>query len=162
MPVSLSYPEDETMNKSLKILVSRSISFAHSARSILRSVSFRGRDADNDSNLKSLGSRKLMIKGSLSFNNTRQKQPFHFETTVSVVSPRADEKDRQKGSDEICRISRPNEPPQSPLAGVGSPKHEAAVTLQKVYRSFRTRRQLADCAILVEQQWYMASVCSLT
>ncbi|CAA3026172.1 Hypothetical predicted protein [Olea europaea subsp. europaea] len=35
-----------------------------------------------------------------------------------------------------------------------SPKHKAAVRLQKVYKSFRTRRKLADCAVLVEQSWW--------
>ncbi|KAI4969368.1 hypothetical protein ZWY2020_000282 [Hordeum vulgare] len=36
-----------------------------------------------------------------------------------------------------------------------SPRHEAAaLRLQKVYKSFRTRRQLADCAVLVEQSWW--------
>ncbi|KAI3523505.1 hypothetical protein L1887_01685 [Cichorium endivia] len=36
----------------------------------------------------------------------------------------------------------------------GSPKHEAATKLQKVYKSFRTRRKLADCAVIIEQSWW--------
>ncbi|CAN0879202.1 IQ domain-containing protein IQM6 [Linum grandiflorum] len=32
--------------------------------------------------------------------------------------------------------------------------HHAATRLQKVYKSFRTRRQLADCAVLAEQRWW--------
>jgi len=40
-------------------------------------------------------------------------------------------------------------------------KHEAAaLRLQKVYKSFRTRRQLADCAVLVEQSWCVRSLIS--
>ncbi|XP_022986980.1 IQ domain-containing protein IQM2-like [Cucurbita maxima] len=35
-----------------------------------------------------------------------------------------------------------------------NPKHVAALKLQKVYKSFRTRRKLADCAVLVEQSWW--------
>ena len=48
----------------------------------------------------------------------------------------------------------------SPMAGSSmgriphSPKHEAAIKLQKVYKSFRTRRKLADCAVLIEQRWW--------
>ena len=37
-----------------------------------------------------------------------------------------------------------------------NPKHEAAIKLQKVYKSFRTRRKLADCAVLVEQSWLVS------
>ncbi|KAB2607526.1 hypothetical protein D8674_007243 [Pyrus ussuriensis x Pyrus communis] len=40
------------------------------------------------------------------------------------------------------------------LLDPASPKHMAAIKLQKVYKSFRTRRKLADCAVLVEQSWW--------
>ncbi|KAK7244704.1 hypothetical protein RIF29_39530 [Crotalaria pallida] len=33
-------------------------------------------------------------------------------------------------------------------------RDQAALRLQKVYKSFRTRRQLADCAVLAEQRWW--------
>lgn len=33
------------------------------------------------------------------------------------------------------------------------PQYLAALKLQKTYKSFRIRRQLADCAVLAEQRW---------
>lgn len=44
--------------------------------------------------------------------------------------------------------------PHSLILDPSSPKHEAAIKLQKVYKSFRTRRKLADCAVLIEQSWW--------
>lgn len=40
-----------------------------------------------------------------------------------------------------------------PLPESNDLRHEAALRLQKTYKSFRTRRQLADCAVIAEQRW---------
>ncbi|KAI3791539.1 hypothetical protein L2E82_05342 [Cichorium intybus] len=44
--------------------------------------------------------------------------------------------------------------PESPLPEPLMDRDLAALKLQKTYKSFRTRRQLADCAILVEHRWW--------
>lgn len=64
----------------------------------------------------------------------------------------------EDGGDESPRLNGVRERKMQP-AGVsamaGNRRYQAALRLQKVYKSFRTRRKLADGAVLAEQRWYV-------
>jgi hypothetical protein len=99
-----------------------------------------------------LGSGKLLIEGSLSFKRQQAASgsgsgALQVETEISIRTGDA------APSREVARARFAG----AASAGAESPKHQAAaLRLQKVYKSFRTRRQLADCAVLVEESWWVA------
>lgn len=122
-------------------------------RLFIRSVSFNDMDgAESPSALLPpvFASPKLVTERSLSFNRRESDR-----VQTSVRTPKSDkEPSISAGSSRFGPLTGECAP-DSPVVGMESSKHQAAaVRLQKVYKSFRTRRQLADCAVLVEQQWW--------
>ncbi|KAF8395941.1 hypothetical protein HHK36_019897 [Tetracentron sinense] len=156
MGISFSCPfsDSDDLENGFETVVVRSISFGGGEmRTELRSVSFKGQDSE-PTILKSLGSGKLMIEGSISFKRGEM------ETMISIKAPSSDEENNgfvrsvSTKSREVRSDSFTDKIPQLSLSDSGNPKHQAALKLQKVYKSFRTRRKLADCAVLAEQQWW--------
>ena len=92
------------------------------------------------------------------YNSDSGKITIHYDTFVSFDSKDID-KEKNMTMPRISERSkvmddRSEEDIQSALLDPDNPIYRAALKLQKVYKSFRTRRKLADCAILIEQSWY--------
>ncbi|XP_047318025.1 IQ domain-containing protein IQM2-like [Impatiens glandulifera] len=100
------------------------------------------------------------IVGSIGFDDDEVKTPTHtrsisFKRKDSIPKTAVKQLD-DDGTDDITvnvdEIVKPRL--VVPVLDMTNPRHEAAIKLQKVYKSFRTRRKLADCAVLIEQSWW--------
>ncbi|XXG64195.1 hypothetical protein AAC387_Pa05g2207 [Persea americana] len=161
---SCPFADYDDLRENFEPFVVRSISFNDdNVKTTVRSVSFNGRDAETKI-FKSLGSGKMIIEGSVSFRQ-RDLDSLDLERMISSKVPSlSTPKESAFVSDSFKGIESGNQLPASntltdanpnaPTSEPSSPKHLAAVRLQKVYKSFRTRRRLADCAVLVEQGWW--------
>ncbi|KAL9660127.1 hypothetical protein QQ045_024938 [Rhodiola kirilowii] len=141
---------------------------------LLRSISFNDRDLK--SHKTEIDSRTRINEGSLSFQRLELESQISFNSSpmdnedgrlvVEPLSsqckkmvedfPRSNSFESKSNEEELQRPrflpGEIHEPQRFYLCDFE--RNLAATKLQKVYKSFRTRRQLADCAVLVEQKWW--------
>ncbi|XP_042473485.1 IQ domain-containing protein IQM1-like isoform X1 [Zingiber officinale] len=135
-----------------KVAVARSMSFGdrESNKILRKSISFKRSDSSN----KMVSSEVPGMERSLSFK--------HWEPQVTKIEGAATDKQAVEELKIQANFPAPIvELPQRQLLEFSSPRplcelDAAATTLQKVYKSYRTRRNLADCAVLVEEFWWRA------
>ncbi|XVE61327.1 hypothetical protein DITRI_Ditri06bG0030700 [Diplodiscus trichospermus] len=149
----------DDMESPFEAVLVKSISFKDGdVKKVLRSVSFNGRISESNV-MESYGNRKLMFEKSLSFKARET------ETMLSYRAPTMDRETKVFVRPETCKnvnndniLKRSNSSSEkkscSEFSKLGRQRYQAALKLQKVYKSFRTRRQLADCAVVVEQRWW--------
>ncbi|KAG7631117.1 hypothetical protein ISN44_As03g013710 [Arabidopsis suecica] len=137
MGVSFSCPfaEQDDVEAALDSVTVKSISFGDDdeCKTPKRSVNFNDGTLE-PTILKSMGSGKMVVEKSVSLKGMQLERMISLKRSV------------KDNGFEIAKEFSVLDP--------RNPKHEAAIKLQKVYKSFRTRRKLADCAVLVEQSWW--------
>ncbi|KAK9941424.1 hypothetical protein M0R45_018025 [Rubus argutus] len=172
MGISFSCPfaEDNDLESGLESIIVKSISFGDDeVKTPVRSVSFNCGDAE-PTIMKSLGCGKMTLETSVSFKGDELEKmgllrfpSLDKEKSMPIASDSPLSKEMDCGSISPINKDMDIQSPRSensvgmirPLQkDLTNPKHMAAIKLQKVYKSFRTRRKLADCAVLVEQSWW--------
>lgn len=118
---------------------------------LVRTISFGGegvkkKKAKRPTSLDDSG--PSMLKSSVSFNGSGSE----FKTKKPLLS-RNVVRSYSHGSREFSLKSPSPGTISMPPLNTRDQRNQAAVKVQKTYKSFRTRRQLADCAVLVEQRW---------
>ncbi|XWS43294.1 hypothetical protein CRYUN_Cryun16bG0090500 [Craigia yunnanensis] len=151
--------DPDELDSRFEAVIVKSISFkAGDMKKVLRSVSFNDRVSEPKV-MESYDSGKMILEESLSLKKGET------ETMLSYRTPSTDKENKVSVRPESYKnvnssniFQRSNnlskKKSRSEFSELGGRRYQAALKLQKVYKSFRTRRQLADCAVVVEQKWW--------
>ncbi|KAK6235719.1 hypothetical protein QQP08_025504 [Theobroma cacao] len=160
MGVTFSYPfaKCSDVENGLESVIVKSISFGDDeVKTPVRSISFKSIDSE-PTILKSVGSGKMILEGSVSFKGIELERMLSGKTQLGRAENLSIKAIGLKSKAIDIQTPKPDTsietPKQLPVLDPSNPQHEAAIRLQKVYKSFRTRRKLADCAVLVAQSWW--------
>ncbi|CAN4109298.1 unnamed protein product [Withania somnifera] len=146
---------DDSDTKLESVLV-RTLSFGNDAmRNALPPINFNDQNPQQSKMLKSYGSGKMLLEGTLSYKRRELEAKIGL-TAVDKEEKTMSRSDGLTSSEDISeeKHNMPGENTEMIPLVCEKQRDEAAVKLQKTYKSFRTRRRLADCAILVEQRWW--------
>ncbi|KAG2675210.1 hypothetical protein I3760_13G173900 [Carya illinoinensis] len=154
---SCPFSKYSDVENGLESIIVNSISFGEDEiKTPVRSVSFNSQDSEPKI-FKSLSCGKMKIEASVSFKSGELEKMLSVKAHPLENNMHIESKIQE--SNVMCNQSLRSDSHVAmiqslPILDPTNPKHVAALKLQKVYKSFRTRRKLADCAVLVEQSWW--------